>query len=353
MINNRSTSQQVRILVFKNFKLFGRSTASIFTMIFIPLLIASSLFFFNWLIQNAKLECIELDTEEYQNQNLPKCVNPTDCKSIVYFVLEPMLDGQNERILQSGSSIIADSGSEVEDKKANNFSKKTFESFYDLISKSANNTTRMTVSKPEKQAEDGLEEKATPLEESFKPKKLERIRKIMSILADNNSLDLNEDIKEVKVHSSREISEYTNSHRNQTQISYIFCNSEWDISFNQMDLAIPCSFENLTDQDMLFYSVHYNVTHGVENPFMFKLSSAYPLNHLLVSAKKELDKAIIQHTTNSTNFEFEFSTKGFPTTTCMRFEGYDFISSFGSFFLYLPSAVILIFFLIFSSDFFS
>jgi hypothetical protein len=96
---------------------------------------------------------------------------------------------------------------------------------------------------------------------------------------------------------------------------------------------------------MLFYSVHYNVTHGVENPFMFSLSSAYPLNHLLISAKKELDRAIVQYSTNSTDFELDISTKGFPTTTCLRFEGYDFISSFGSFFLYLPSAVRAYFFL--------
>ena len=337
MVNKRSTFQQVRILISKNFKLFGRSPSSIATMIFIPLLIVCSLFFFSWLIENTKSQCIELDTEEYKNLNLPKCEIPNNCKSVVYFILEQespdegLEDPENERILEAVDK--KDNDSELNAKDLNRDQSQN--KFLEVLKKMTSNETLFSKRKTKEEVES---KESSVLEESFKPKKIDKIRKIMNILAVNNSLEMENDVKEVRVHSSQEISDYTNSHRNETQIAYIFCNSKWDINFNQMNLDIPCSFDNMLDQEMLFYSVHYNVTHGVENPFMFKLSSAYPLNHLLVSAKKELDKAIVQYETGQ-DFEFDFNTKGFPTTTCMRFEGYDFISSFGSFFLYLPSAV--------------
>ena len=347
MGNKRKTLQQVKTLTIKNFRLFFRSTGSIITIVFIPLLIVCSLFFFAWLIEKTKADCIDLDTKVYPNSQIPRCLVPETCKSVVYFVIEKPESEATERILESDPSF------EIPEKKnpKPETSGNNFQTFNDLIQKSTENL-RMTPSiKGPSKEKNSAETERSVLEDSFKPKKLDRIRKIMTLLADNNSLKMERDIEEVRVHSSREISEYTRAHRNQTQIAYIFCTSEWDISFNDMNLNIPCSFDNLQDRDMLFYSVHYNVTYGVDNPFMFSLSSGYPLNHLLVSAKKELDRAIIQSTADTPDFEFELSTKGFPTTTCLRFEGYDFISNFGSFFLYLPSAVFLA--LTLSSDSFS
>lgn len=165
------------------------------------------------------------------------------------------------------------------------------------------------------------------------------IGRTMETLALNNQLGFGSDVKMLLQGSPAEINKYVQTHRNQTQIAVIFCTKSWDIFFDGYTLEIPCTFDRLSNKTMAFYSIYYNMTLGFQTPYFFKLNSPYPTNGLVVSLKKSLDEALLTTFTNST-FKLSISTRSFPTTENKFFKDYDFVSTFGSFFFYLPMAVI-------------
>ena len=163
----------------------------------------------------------------------------------------------------------------------------------------------------------------------------EWIHNIMKKLAYKNNLEFNKDIKNIlNTKNQTEIIEYTNTHKNQTQIGLIFCTSEWLINFDQYDLRIPCKFEKLDDK-LIYYSIYYNMTLGFESPYFFKLNSTFPINEFVVSTKRAIDEAILIEETNNDNFEYEFSTKSFPVIENLFYKNTDFMSTDGCFLFYL------------------
>jgi hypothetical protein len=164
------------------------------------------------------------------------------------------------------------------------------------------------------------------------------ITSTMQTLAKNNQLGFGSDVKMLLQGSPAEINNYVQNHRNQTQIAVIFCTKSWDIFFDGYTLEIPCTFDRLSNKTMAFYSIYYNMTLGFQTPYFFKLNSPYPTNSLVISLKKSLDEALLTTFTES-DFKLTVNTRSFPTTENKFFKDYDFVSTFGSFFFYLPMAV--------------
>lgn len=166
------------------------------------------------------------------------------------------------------------------------------------------------------------------------------IENVMKKVAENSNLEFNKDVKLLAEGSPSDFSDYIEKNRNMTQIAIIFCTSKWEIAYNNFGTNIPCSFEQIIDKKMIFYSIHYNMTLGFEIPYFFKLNAPYPLNPVAVSLKKLIDESIIQHFTNK-DFKLKARTVSYPTTENKFLKDYDFISNFGCFFFYIPFAVIL------------
>ena len=165
------------------------------------------------------------------------------------------------------------------------------------------------------------------------------IDQVMQKIAESNRLDFTTEVKLLLQGSPDKIVQYVKNHQNQTQIAVIFCTSNWDISYNNLGISVPCNFEQTIDQKLVFYSIYYNMTLGFEIPYFFKLNAPFPINKIAISLKKSLDQALIQQFTNSTNFEFNFRSVSFPSTENKFLKDYDFVSNFGAFFFYLPLAV--------------
>jgi hypothetical protein len=165
------------------------------------------------------------------------------------------------------------------------------------------------------------------------------IEDTMLSVSQQNSLEFQKDVKLLLQGSPSEINKYIQSNRNQTQIAVVFCTQSWDISFDGYTLEIPCTFERLSNHTMAFYSIYYNMTLGFQTPYFFKLNSPYPTNSLVIALKKSLDESLVR-TFTSSPFELNIHTQSFPTTENKFLKDYDFVSTFGSFFFYLPMAVI-------------
>ena len=160
------------------------------------------------------------------------------------------------------------------------------------------------------------------------------IHKIMETVSEKNNLIYKKDTKNIlNTYNQTEITNYTNQHKNQTQIAIIFCTSEWQINFNEYSLKIPCNFEKLDDK-LIYYSIYYNMTHGFESPYFFKSNSTFPINEFVISTKRAVDEAILT-VEGGEDFEYVVNKKSFPVIENLFYKNTDFMSSNGCFLFYL------------------
>ena len=165
------------------------------------------------------------------------------------------------------------------------------------------------------------------------------IDETMRILAKKNELEFDRDVRNlVNTNDPREIVNYTNSHRNETMVGVIFCTDSWNISFNNYTLDIPCKFEKLHNKKLIYYSIYYNMTLGLEAPYFFKLNATFPTNDFVLKAKAAVDEALAIQFGEEDDFNFDIDVKSYPSPENNFYKDYDFFSSFGSFFFYLPLA---------------
>ena len=164
------------------------------------------------------------------------------------------------------------------------------------------------------------------------------IDETMSTLARNNDLNFGSDVKMLLQGDPADVLRYTDSHKNETQIAIVFCTKTWSVGFGKNSIQIPCHFEKLEDKKMVFYSIYYNMTLGFQTPYFVKLSAPYPTNKLVVSVKRAIDEALVEVLTKQP-FTLDLRMQSFPTTENKFLKSYDFMSAFGSFFCYLPTAV--------------
>jgi ABC-type multidrug transport system ATPase subunit len=163
------------------------------------------------------------------------------------------------------------------------------------------------------------------------------VHDIMKSVAAQNDLEFGRDVRMIMQGSPADFSEYVAAHANQTQIAAIFCTTAWNISYGAYSASIPCQFERLTDQKLVFYSIYYNMTLGFEIPYLVKIGTTFPTNHMAVSLKQSIDQAIGRHF-GDPEFVLDIRTASFPATENKLFKSYDILSNFGSLFMYLPFA---------------
>ena len=166
------------------------------------------------------------------------------------------------------------------------------------------------------------------------------IDETMRTLAKRSRLEFGRDVKHlVTTKDPHDVVRYTELHRNQTEVGIIFCTSTWSIRFNNYTLDIPCRLEKLSDTKLVFYSVHYNMTLGIEPPYFFKSNATFPTNMHAVRAKRAVDEALAVQFSGDNEVSFDFRMRSYPTPENKYIKEYDFVSSFGSFFLYVPLAI--------------
>lgn len=164
------------------------------------------------------------------------------------------------------------------------------------------------------------------------------IDEVMQKVAESNELEFGKDVKMVMRGSPADFDQHVQSHRNQTQIAVIFCTSSWQLSYKNFSLSLPCAFEQTVGQRMVFYSLYFNMTLGFQVPYLFKLNTPFPTNHIAISLKRSLDESLLRHFGND-DFELQISSVSFPATANKFLKGRDVSSLFGSFFCYMPIAV--------------
>lgn len=165
------------------------------------------------------------------------------------------------------------------------------------------------------------------------------IDETMEILARKNNLEFGTDVRHLlTTRDPYEIVKYTEQHRNHTEVGIIFCTDTWNIRFNNYTLEIPCTLEKMTDKKLVFYSVYYNMTHGLEAPYFFKINATFPTNLYAIRAKRAIDEALAIKFSDQSDFEFNVRMRSYPSPENKLLKEYDFISAYGSFFLYVPIA---------------
>lgn len=251
-------TSQIKTLTHKNLLLFTRKRSNLITLLIIPLLISSTMYYMSHLIFVSSELSKNPDPEPVGLNSMQKCTKPANCTTVGYYVI-----GEKELWIDE----------------------------------------------------------------------------TMAILARRNGLGFGTDVRHlVTTRDPYDIVKYTNAHRNQTEVGIIFCTDSWDIKFNNYTLEIPCTLEKLTDKKLIFYSVYYNMTHGIEAPYFFKINATFPTNYHALRAKRAIDEALVLQFSNQTEFEFNVTMRPYPSPGNKVFMEFDFISSLGSFFLYMPIA---------------
>lgn len=173
----------------------------------------------------------------------------------------------------------------------------------------------------------------------------------MNMVAEINDLEYGTDVKLLSTGTPQDFNNYLENHLNQTQIGVIFCTSQWPISgvYN-----LPCRFEQLVGQKLIFYSIVYNNTLLWKSPFVQNWKAAHSKDAYAFGLKYSIDNALFNYFSkniseldpkkDSRNLKMKITHQDYPKVVSRFYQGYDVAAQYGAFYFFIPYMVINFFF---------
>lgn len=168
----------------------------------------------------------------------------------------------------------------------------------------------------------------------------------MQMVAKINDLEFGKDVKLLTTGTPQDFTAYLESNLNRTQIGVIFCTSQWPITsvYN-----LPCKFEQLVGQKLVFYSVVYNNTLLWKSPFIQNWKAAHSKDAYAFGLKLSIDNALFSYfSKNQSELDIEKDAsevkmtvyhQDFPKVVSRFYQGYDVASQYGAFYFFIPYMV--------------
>ena len=171
----------------------------------------------------------------------------------------------------------------------------------------------------------------------------------MNFVSKSNDLIYGEDVVQISSESPQKFTNYLETHMNQTQIGVIFCTSNWPISkiYN-----VPCHFEQLVNQKLIFYSIVYNNSLLWKSPYIANWKTAYPKDAYAFKLKLDIDNAILSFFTKTTEIfddveiyndaikpKMNVTLQDYPKVVSRFYQGYDVAAQYGAFYFFIPYMV--------------
>lgn len=120
----------------------------------------------------------------------------------------------------------------------------------------------------------------------------------------------------------------------------MFCTDYWNISAYS-SISIPCKFDQLSPQKLVFYTIFYNYSLLYKVPYLSDMRSAYPKDSIAVKLKVSLDNAILNEFSllpNKTSDDDYLTvyTQDYPRIPNRFIEGIDVAGNYGAFYFFAP-----------------
>ena len=167
----------------------------------------------------------------------------------------------------------------------------------------------------------------------------------MKMVAEINDLKFGKDVKLLTSGTPQEFTTYLENHLNETQIGVIFCTSKWPISsvYN-----LPCKFEQLVGQKLIFYSIVYNNSLLWKSPFVSNWKASHSKDAYAFGLKYSIDNALFNYFSNKSeldpkldahNLKMNITHQDYPKVVSRFYQGYDVASQYGAFYFFIPYMV--------------
>lgn len=165
----------------------------------------------------------------------------------------------------------------------------------------------------------------------------------MKMVAEINELEFNKDVKLLTTGTPQDFTSYLEQNLNQTQIGVIFCTSKWPIStvYN-----MPCRFEQLVGQKLIFYSIVYNNTLLWRSPYVSNFKQAHSKDAYAFGLKLSIDNALFNYFSkdrseldvkkDARNLKMNVTHQDYPKVVSRFYEGYDVAAQYGAFYFFIP-----------------
>jgi len=169
----------------------------------------------------------------------------------------------------------------------------------------------------------------------------------MKMVAEINELEFGKDVKLLTSGKPHDFTHYLENNMNLTQIGVIFCTSEWPISdvYN-----LPCKFEQLVGQKLIFYSIVYNNSLLWKSPFVSSWKAAHSKDAYAFGLKYSIDNALfyyfskdrseLDEKTDAKNLKMNITHQDYPKVVSRFYQGYDVASQYGAFYFFIPYMVL-------------
>mmetsp|Transcript_41119 Transcript_41119/g.62496 ORF Transcript_41119/g.62496 Transcript_41119/m.62496 type:complete len:130 (+) Transcript_41119:563-952(+) len=98
------------------------------------------------------------------------------------------------------------------------------------------------------------------------------IDEVMRKVAKSNDLQFERDVKKLTVGTSFDFTQYLELNPNSTQYSVVWCTDQWNVSFQGIEISVPCKYSlpRDSDEDLKVYTLWYNQT--LQDSYLFKPS---------------------------------------------------------------------------------
>ena len=166
------------------------------------------------------------------------------------------------------------------------------------------------------------------------------------MVAEINDLEFGKDVKMLSSGTPLDFTHYLENNLNLTQIGVIFCTSEWPISsfYN-----LPCKFEQLVGQKLIFYSIVYNNSLLWKSPFVSNWKAAHSKDAYAFGLKYSIDNALFQYfskdnseldiKSDAKHIKMNITHQDYPKVVSRFYQGYDVAAQYGAFYFFMPYMV--------------
>lgn len=174
----------------------------------------------------------------------------------------------------------------------------------------------------------------------------QEVEQIMTSVAKENNLKINDDIKLNPIQSYNEFSDFLESNKNKTFFGVVFCYDSLDISTQHFSIPCKPEFEDYNNHKYYFYTIVYNFT-NMPNDFLNKPYTARQKSPYLMKLKLDIDNAFLKylHKADSSNEtpEIKLEYSDFPSTQSRFMENVSIVNNVGApYFFFIPMTLFVL-----------